>query len=77
MLVRDRNEAAPCLLVIAIWCDGRCQLGISCPDKFLAINPQCLREAKHDATRRMPRAGFDISDVRSGHADAAAQFTLR
>ena len=78
MLPRDRNEAAPCLLVIAIWCcDGRCQLGISGPDKFLTINPQCLREAEYDSTRRTPRAGLDIGDVRGGHAEAAPQFALR
>ena len=45
MLPRDRNETAPCLLVIAGWPDGRCEFGVSGPDKFLTIDPQGPRQA--------------------------------
>ena len=77
MLPRDCNEAAPCLLVIAGWWNGRCQLRVSGQDKFLTIDPQSPRQAQNDSTRRMPRAGFNIGDVRSGYAEAAPQFALR
>ncbi len=77
MLPRDRNEAAPSLLVIAGWQDRLRQLGVSGQDKRLTIDPQVARQAKNDSTRRMPRAGFDIGDVRSGHAEPAPQFPLR
>ncbi len=77
MLPRDRNEAAPRLLVIDGWWDRGCQLGVSGQDKRLTIDPQGVRQAKHDGTRRQPRAGLDIRDVRGGHAEAAPQFALR
>ena len=77
MLPRDRDEASPCLLVIAGCWDGRCQFGISGQDKRLTIDPQGPRQAQNDSTRRMPRARLDIGDVRGGHAEAAPQFALR
>ena len=77
MLPRDRNEVAPPLLVIDGSWDGLRQLGVGGQNNRLTIDPQRARQAKHDSTRRMPRAGFDIGDVRRGHSEAAPQFALR